>query len=72
MEDDDPFDGFDLDDALAVDLLMGWDGATCATCGAALSGDPDDDPTGDARQPICGECNRARIVREPASDAAGS
>jgi hypothetical protein len=24
----------------------------CATCGAALSGDPDEDPTGDAGQPI--------------------
>jgi hypothetical protein len=32
----------------------------CATCGAALSGDPDEDPTGDAGQPICGECERNR------------
>lgn len=32
----------------------------CATCGLPLDGDPDDDPTGDAGQPICGECDRAR------------
>ena len=32
----------------------------CATCGAALDGDPDEDPTGDAGRPICGECERNR------------
>lgn len=32
----------------------------CATCGRALSGDPDQDPTGDAGDPICGECERER------------
>ena len=32
----------------------------CATCGRALGGDPDEDPTGDAGQPICGECARER------------
>lgn len=32
----------------------------CATCGRALDGDPDEDPTGDAGQPICGECARER------------
>jgi len=32
----------------------------CATCDRALSGDPDEDPTGDAGQPICGECYRER------------
>ena len=32
----------------------------CATCGAALDGDPDEDPTGDAGMPICGECERNR------------
>jgi hypothetical protein len=32
----------------------------CATCGRALDGDPDEDPTGDAGQPICGECERER------------
>ena len=36
----------------------------CATCGRELDGDPygdpDDDPTGDAGQPICGECRRDR------------
>jgi hypothetical protein len=32
----------------------------CATCRAVLSGDPDEDPTGDAGQPICGECERNR------------
>ena len=34
--------------------------AQCATCGRALDGDPDEDPTGDAGQPICGECARER------------
>jgi len=60
MDDDDPFDELDLEDALKVDLLMGWDGPTCATCGAPLNGDPDDEPIGDGGQSICGECNRAR------------
>jgi hypothetical protein len=32
----------------------------CATCGLELAGDLDDDPTGDAGQPICGECARDR------------
>ena len=32
----------------------------CATCGALLDGDPDEDPTGDAGRPICGECERNR------------
>ncbi len=32
----------------------------CATCGHALDGDPDEDPTGDAGMPICGECERNR------------
>ncbi len=32
----------------------------CATCGAELDGDPDEDPTGDAGLPICGECERNR------------
>jgi hypothetical protein len=30
----------------------------CATCGSPLTGDPDEDPTGDAGRPICGECER--------------
>ncbi len=30
----------------------------CITCGRVLDGDPDEDPTGDAGQPICGECER--------------
>ena len=30
----------------------------CATCGRVLDGDPDEDPTGDAGRPICGECAR--------------
>ncbi|MEX1171180.1 MAG: hypothetical protein WEG56_01085 [Chloroflexota bacterium] len=35
--------------------------AWCATCGHALDGlDPDEDPTGDAGRPICGECERSR------------
>jgi len=32
----------------------------CATCGRALGADPEDEPTGDAGEPICGECDRAR------------
>ena len=32
----------------------------CATCGHVLDGDPDEDPTGDAGMPICGECERNR------------
>jgi hypothetical protein len=35
-------------------------GLTCATCASALDGDPDEDPTGDAGMPICGECARER------------
>ena len=42
--------GMALDDVLLA----------CATCGRALTGDPDEDPTGDAGQPICGECARER------------
>ncbi len=38
----------------------GFDVLRCATCGAALDGDPDEDPTGDAGMPICGECERNR------------
>jgi len=39
----------------------------CATCGELLGDDPEDEPDGDAGQPICGECNRARnfdVLRE--------
>jgi hypothetical protein len=32
----------------------------CATCDRELDGDPDEDPTGDAGRPICGECERER------------
>ena len=32
----------------------------CATCGGALDGDPDEEPTGDAGRPICGNCYRER------------
>ncbi len=47
---DDAVDG----DAVSDDVLR------CATCGRALVGDPDEDPTGDAGRPICGECERER------------
>ena len=30
----------------------------CAACHRALNGDPDEDPTGDAGRPICGDCAR--------------
>jgi hypothetical protein len=33
----------------------------CASCGRLLLGlDSEDEPDGDAGQPICGECNRER------------
>jgi hypothetical protein len=70
MDDDDPFDELDLEDALKVDVLMGWDGPTCATCGAPLSGDPDDEPAGDAGLPICGECARTARRSGPRLDHA--
>jgi len=77
--DDNPFDGHELEDALLVDALMGWDGVTCATCGQPLTGDPDGEIDGDADLPICGQCNRvvARLdgmnggaadLEEPATD----
>ncbi len=40
---------------------MGTKTTLCATCGAALDGDPDEDPTGDDGRPICGECARGRV-----------
>ncbi len=42
------------DDAVSDDAMR------CATCGRALDGDVDEDPTGDAGRPICGECERER------------
>ena len=42
------------------EAVPGFDVLRCATCGAALDGDPDEDPTGDAGMPICGECERNR------------
>ena len=30
----------------------------CASCGSPLTGDPDEDPTGDNGMPICGNCAR--------------
>ena len=32
----------------------------CASCAAPLTGDPDEDPSGDAGMPICGNCARER------------
>ena len=60
MDDENPLEGHELADALAVDVLMGWDGPVCATCGTPLGNDPEDEVDGDAGLPICGECNRAR------------
>ena len=42
------------------EAVLGFDVFRCATCGAALDGDPDEDPTGDGGMPICGECERSR------------
>jgi hypothetical protein len=39
---------------------VGTKALVCVTCGAALDGDPDEDPKGDAGRPICGECARGR------------
>jgi hypothetical protein len=36
------------------------DPVRCNTYGRTLAGDPDDDPTGDAGRPICGDCWRDR------------
>jgi hypothetical protein len=58
--DEDALEGHELDDAVLVETLMGWDGVTCATCGTPLGSDPDDELDGDNGLPICGECNRAR------------
>ncbi len=61
--DEDALRGHGLEDALAVEALMGWDDPPlrCTTCGTELVGvDPDDDPEGEAGLPICGECNQAR------------
>jgi hypothetical protein len=58
--DEDALEGHELDDAVLVETLMGWDGVTCATCGTPLGSDPDDELDGDNGLPICSECNRAR------------
>jgi hypothetical protein len=68
--DDNSLDELELEDALAVDALMGWDGPTCATCGAPLRTDPEDYIDGDAGLPICGDCNRAQGGVLPNSQAA--
>ncbi len=49
-----------MDEAAPDDGAPEPDVLRCATCGAALDGDPDEDPTGDAGMPICGECERNR------------
>lgn len=54
---------FDLDSPQELVLAAGsgiLDEVTCATCGKELGDDPEDEPDGDAGEPICGECNRAR------------
>ncbi len=33
---------------------------SCASCGRALDGDPDEELAGDAGRPICGNCARER------------
>lgn len=48
----------DIEGRAAADIDA--DVLRCATCGAVLDGDPDEDPTGDAGLPICGECARSR------------
>lgn len=49
------------DDEHEIDALV-LDGEllVCASCGTPLGLDPEDDPEGEAGQPLCGECHRAR------------
>ena len=49
-----------IDDVSVRPSACGSLARACATCGALLDGDPDEDPTGDAGRPICGECERSR------------
>ena len=59
---DDTAASIDLDEVIAR-LETEWfeaESTTCATCGRALDGDPDEDLAGDAGRPICGECARER------------
>jgi hypothetical protein len=60
--DDDTLEGHELEDAVLVETLMGWDGVTCATCGTPLGTDSDDELDGANGLPICGECSRASTV----------
>ena len=47
--------------ACGRDVILAQDPVElCASCGRPLIDDPEDDPTGDAGLPICGECNRSR------------
>ena len=43
---------------------LAFDELHCVICGRVLDGDPDEDPTGDVGQPICGQCVRDREVYE--------
>jgi hypothetical protein len=59
--------GWSMDGEAAADVagdvageVAGEASLACAACGRALDGDPDEDPTGDAGLPICGECARER------------
>ena len=49
-----------IDDAAPGFGALEPEALLCANCGRALDGDPDEDPTGDAGMPICGECERSR------------
>lgn len=69
MIDDDPLEGHEVEDAVLVETLMGWDGVTCATCGRQLSADSDDESEGDAGLPICGEWIRAWSLDARATDS---
>lgn len=48
------------DDPLLLDDPLHLDASICASCGRELDGDPDEDITGDAGMPICGDCARER------------
>ncbi len=42
-------------DSTVADVIL-----FCASCASPLTGDPDEDPSGDAGLPICGNCVRER------------
>ena len=66
MTDDNPFDELNLEDAIAVEALMGWDGVTCTSCGSPLGLAPEEEHKDAGGLPVCPECHGAltsKVVR---------